>query len=263
MSKLIFFDIDGTLWDERMQIPESTKETIRLLKEKGHKTFICSGRARSNITDEALLSLGFDGILAACGNHIEMDGKMLYEYLIPAERVKEMVRLFDECKMPVVLEGPKKHWISPKGFEKDPFIDYLFESMGETAVKLNGYDEDIVINKFSADVLPTTDYKRLKENLITDFDFIEHDGVIIEVIPKGSSKAFGIKWLCEYLDVDVNDTYGVGDSANDLDMLRFVGHGIAMGNGSDAAKEVAEYITSDIHEDGIYLAMKHYGLIDS
>ena len=263
MAKLIFFDIDGTLWDERMKIPESTKETIKELKENGHKTFICSGRAKSNINDEELLSLGFDGIVAACGNHVEMDGKILYEYLIPSETVKEMVRLFDECGMPVVLEGPQKHWISPKGFEADPFINYLFESMGETAVQLNGHDQDIVINKFSADVLPTTDYQRLRKELDGKFDFIEHDGVIIEVVPKGSSKATGIKWLCEYLGVDISDTYGIGDSANDLDMLSFVGHGIAMGNGSKAAKDAAEYITTDIHEDGIRHAMEHYGLISN
>ena len=81
------------------------------------------------------------------------------------------------------------------------------------------------------------------------------------MVPKGSSKATGIKWLCEYLGVDISDTYGIGDSANDLDMLSFVGHGIAMGNGSKAAKEAAEYITTDIHENGIWHAMEYYGLI--
>ena len=65
MSKLIFFDIDGTLWDEKMIIPESTKEAIAKLKEKGHKTFICSGRPRANIMEESLHELGFDGIIAA------------------------------------------------------------------------------------------------------------------------------------------------------------------------------------------------------
>ena len=57
MPKLIFFDIDGTLWDDHMQIPDSTVETIRLLRENGHKTFLCSGRARGNIRSERLLSL--------------------------------------------------------------------------------------------------------------------------------------------------------------------------------------------------------------
>ena len=43
MKKLLFFDIDGTIWDNRMNIPESTVWTIKKLKEKGYKTFICSG----------------------------------------------------------------------------------------------------------------------------------------------------------------------------------------------------------------------------
>ena len=65
----IFFDIDGTLWDEKMQIPESTIPTIKQLQKNGHKTFLCSGRSRSNINDKRLLGIGFDGIVAACGNH--------------------------------------------------------------------------------------------------------------------------------------------------------------------------------------------------
>lgn len=79
----IFFDIDGTLWDEKMQIPESTIPTIKQLQKNGHKTFLCSGRSRSNINDKRLLGIGFDGIVAACGNHVEMDGKVLYENILP------------------------------------------------------------------------------------------------------------------------------------------------------------------------------------
>lgn len=261
MPKLIFFDIDGTLWDDHMQIPDSTVETIRLLRENGHKSFLCSGRARGNIRSERLLSLGFDGIVAACGNHVEMDGNILYEKIIAPELTEKVVNLLQDCRMPVVMEGPDYHWIDENGFEDDPYVEYLFREMGETAIPLCGYTKDIRINKFSADVLPHTDYKRIKEVLEPDFDFIEHDGTVIEVVPKGTSKATGIAWLCQYLGVPVADTYGVGDSVNDLDMLQFVGHGIAMGNGTDVAKKAAEYVTADIHEDGIYRAMQHYGLI--
>jgi hydroxymethylpyrimidine pyrophosphatase-like HAD family hydrolase len=44
-------------------------------------------------------------------------------------------------------------------------------------------------------------------------------------------------------------------------MLQFVGHGIAMGNATEPTKRVAEYVTADIHDDGIYKAMQHFGLI--
>lgn len=262
MPKLIFFDIDGTLWDENMQIPKSTRLAIRKLKEKGHKSFLCSGRARGNIRSKELLSLGFDGIIAACGNYLELEQKILYDNVLPREQVKRVVQLLEECHMPVVLEGSKYHWISKNGFEADPYVEYLFREMGETAVPLEGYTEDIEINKFSADILADTDYERIKREIGAEFEFLEHEGNVVEFVPKGSSKATGIARLCEHLGVNVQDTYAVGDSVNDLDMLEYVGHGIAMGNGTAPAKQAAEYITSGIHEDGVYRAMQHYGLID-
>ena len=79
MSKLVFFDIDGTIWDWDTNIPESTITAIRALRANGHKAFICSGRSRGNICAPKLFDVGFDGVIAACGNHVEMDGKILYE----------------------------------------------------------------------------------------------------------------------------------------------------------------------------------------
>lgn len=261
MGKLIFFDIDGTIWDEHMEIPESTIRAIQTLKKNGHKTFLCSGRARGNIRSPKLFDLGFDGVIAACGNHVEMDGRILYEKILSSDLVERVIDLLRECHMPVVLEGPKYHWIDEKGFEQDPFVAYIFKEMGETALPLRGFSEDIRINKFSADILEDTDYARVQRELSDELDFLEHDGQVVEFIPKGTSKATGIAWICDYLGVAVEDTYAIGDSVNDLDMLSFVGHSIAMGNGSEPAKKAAEYVTSDIHEDGIKRAMEHYGLI--
>ena len=63
MKKAVFFDIDGTLWNYQMQIPESAVWAIRKLREDGHYAFICSGRSRSNIQSPKLLGIGFDGFL--------------------------------------------------------------------------------------------------------------------------------------------------------------------------------------------------------
>ena len=261
MPKIVFFDIDGTIWDWDTNIPESTITAIRCLRANGHKAFLCSGRSRGNIRSQKLFDIGFDGVIAACGNHVEMDGKILYERILEPELVKKIVDLCTGHRMPVVLEGPVKHWLSDWGFEEDPFIDYLLDDMGENAVYLHGYTDDIHINKFSADVLPDTNYKAIKSALEDEFDFMMHDNVVLECTPKGTSKATGIEWLCKYLGVAKEDTYGIGDSINDLEMLQCVGHGIAMGDGTQAAKDVAEYVTTPLWEDGIYHALQHYGLI--
>jgi Cof subfamily protein (haloacid dehalogenase superfamily) len=259
--KLIFFDIDGTIWDEHMQIPESTVPALKQLQQNGHKIFLCSGRARGNICSSRLLDIGFDGIVAACGNHIEMDGRILYENILTPEMTEKVIHVLEACRMPIVLEGPEYHWIDKEGFEDDPYVVYLFREMGKSAKLLDGYEGSIRINKMSGDVLPTTDYARVKQELGADFDFLEHESNVVEIIPKGSSKATGIAWLCDYLGVDRDDTYAVGDSINDLDMLLYAGHGIAMGNATAPAKEAAEFVTTDIHDDGILRAMEHYGLI--
>lgn len=259
--KVAFFDIDGTLWDNKFYIPESTKDAIRQFRKNGNMAFICSGRARGNIIAPNLHGIGFDGVLAACGNHVELDGRILYEKLLTSEQVKKCIEVSERYGMPIVLEGPGTHWISENGFENDPYIDYLYEMLGEHARVLRGYEQDMRVNKFSADVWEDIDYASVKKELEGFMDFVEHDGIVVEFIPKGTSKATGIKWLCEYLNVDIQDTYAFGDSINDKDMLEYVGHGICMGNGTEAARKVAEYITTDLHENGIYNAMMHYGLI--
>ena len=193
---------------------------------------------------EKLLNMGFDGIIAACGNYIEMDGKVIYENDLSADMVQKVIRVLSECKMPVVLEGSTDYWIDDEGFENDPYVDYLFESLGEHAHIIRGYDGEIRINKFSADFL-----------------ILEHVENVVEFVPKGTSKATGIKWLCNHLDIPLDETYAIGDSVNDLEMLESVGHGIAMGNSMPPVKEIAEYVTSDISDDGVKNALKHYGLI--
>lgn len=80
-------------------------------------------------------------------------------------------------------------------------------------------------------------------------------------MPKGFSKASGIRDVIKLLDIKKENTYAIGDSTNDLEMLQFSGHSIAMGNSNKKLFDVCSYITDDIEEDGIYNALKHYNLI--
>ena len=84
---------------------------------------------------------------------------------------------------------------------------------------------------------------------------------IIEINPAGISKATGIRKVCEMLDIPHENTFAFGDSANDLEMLAYVAHSIAMGNGTEEVKNTAEYVTRSVDEDGILHGLKHYGLI--
>ncbi len=54
---------------------KAQRKAIRELRDAGNYAFLCSGRSRSNIRSEKILGIGFDGIVAACGTHIEYEGK--------------------------------------------------------------------------------------------------------------------------------------------------------------------------------------------
>ncbi len=277
--KLVFFDIDGTIWDWKRVVPDSAREAVRRMRENGHMAFICSGRAKGNIRAPWLLDVGFDGMVAACGAYVELEGEILYNRLIEQEQVKKTVDVLNRCRMPFVLEGPQKHWVSNWGFDRDDYVANLYELLKDDAVTIGGYTEGIEINKFSADILGQTDYREIRATLDDYFDFIEHGLTpdlllkeehkgkpmeilgVIEAVPKGLSKGVGLKMVCEKLGISPEDTIAVGDSVNDLEMFETAGTAIAMGNATDAAKQAADWITTDIHEDGIMNAMRHFGLI--
>ena len=84
---------------------------------------------------------------------------------------------------------------------------------------------------------------------------------MVESVPLGFSKGSGIRKVCELFGIPISDTIAFGDSVNDLDMLETAGIGVAMGNGTDAAKQAADYVTTDMFDDGIWNACEALGLI--
>ena len=184
------------------------------------------------INSEELLGMGFDGIVCGCGTFIEYKGKeMLYK-----EIDRELLK------------------------KADAYGRYLLEVMKDCMLPIQGHEEQWEASKFSV-LIHDRDYPAVIELLKDDYDFMVHGDVAMEVVPKGYSKASGIAFVCEKLGIDVKDTYAFGDSANDVDMLEFAGVGVAMGHGTDVAKEHADYVTRGLHEDGIYHALKHFALI--
>lgn len=93
------------------------------------------------------------------------------------------------------------------------------------------------------------------------YQLIENGGGFTEILPLPYSKATCMDFLMDYFQIAEEDCYVFGDSPNDLPMLTHIENSIAMGNGYDEVKRVSKYVTGDIDKDGIYQALRHFGLI--
>lgn len=260
MKKAVFFDIDGTLWDFHNHIPESTVTAIRTLRKNGHYAFICSGRSRAYIRHPDLFAVGFDGLVAGCGTHVELDGKRIYEKLIDRELAVHTVETVRSYGFRPILEGPEYIYMDDADFGNDIYGQKLKRELGGQLVSIADHYGEWEINKLSC-ATNDSDREGCFAALEEHYTYLIHNSSVVECVPKGYTKATGMRKMCEALGIDRADTIAVGDSVNDLAMLEYAGVGIAMGNGSAEAKAAADYVTSELQDDGIYNAMLYFGLI--
>ena len=83
---------------------------------------------------------------------------------------------------------------------------------------------------------------------------------LIEIVPKGISKASALKSLAGKLGIAIEETMAIGDAYNDLPMLKAAGKSVAMGNAFPEVKEVTDYETLSCEENGLAAAIYHYVL---
>ncbi|KHD38386.1 hydrolase [Clostridium acetobutylicum] len=264
-KKMIFFDIDGTIVDEKTHvIPEGTIAAIKKARINGHLVFINTGRTFFNVPD-SIRQIGFDGYVCGCGTYIHINGQTLLEKSISHKRCVEIVEKLRECKLDALLEGQKDFFFDQREPVSEKTIE-LKSKFGKRGydVSKSWDDSDIVFDKFVIWTRKESNLEAFKSHISNDFDYIDREdeeGEFGEIVLKGYSKATGIKFLQDYFNIPIEDCYALGDSLNDLPMLQYVPNSIAMGNSSKGLFDLVAFVTKDIMEDGIEYALKHYNII--
>ena len=82
-----------------------------------------------------------------------------------------------------------------------------------------------------------------------------------DITPRGGSKRVGIEKMLAHFGIPASDTMAFGDGGNDIEMLRFAGVGVAMGNAGEEVRLAADYVTDDVDHDGIQNALRRFGVI--
>ena len=260
---LLFFDIDGTIFDEQRRLPASVRPAMEAAHRKGHQLVINTGRTLCN-KDHRLDGFPLDGWIMGCGTRVVWHGETLQSMEYTPEESLRLRELFRDLRMPAVYECDTAMYFDPEnsvhpaiaGFrewaEKHGISRDIAEDDPEfRAVKMFCFANEAQIGRMKKRTaeagMPYTAINRWPEGW--------------ELVPAGYSKGKGIDFLRAKLGMKREDCYAFGDSRNDLTMLEHAGQSIAMGNAPDDVKAVCTYVTDRPEDDGIEHAMKHFGLI--
>lgn len=260
-KKIIFFDIDGTLADEyTFEIPTSTILAMKQAQANGHLLFVNTGRG-SCFVEKSILSLPLDGIIYGCGTEISYHHHTIAFHQFSKDLRKRIIASSYKYHLENILEGntaiyyPNKKLIDP--FVIHQRLHYLDEGFPVRTYDLN---DDCIFQKMATWYQDEKDIKAFMNEFKDELAFINRNG-FYEILPKAYNKATGIQETIDYLHIPLENTFAIGDSTNDLTMLNYVHTSIAMGNSAKELFPVVDYVTTSLHDDGIYNALKHFHII--
>lgn len=249
--KVLFFDIDGTLFDSSIgHIKPRTIEAIHLAQSKNNLCFICSGRPYSFIADN-VKEIGFDGYILANGANIQYKNKSISVKYLPYHHIKQIIDLAEKKHLEYILLSQSHAYL------KDHFhyLHQFYQSCNVNADQFRSeYDLDEVLHRIIKVELHFINDQILKEfdELFKDFFVLPQDNSkVAEISLPDISKGSAILNVLTALNIPLEESYCFGDALNDMTMFETVGHPIAMGNAIDDIKEKAEKIIDTCINDGV------------
>ena len=268
--RLIALDLDDTLLNDERTIDDDTVAALRSAAEKGIYIVLCSGRAEDGILpfvrrlEVAGMETGrFIIAINGCSVFDMHERKQIYlksvesDVLLHVNREAESAGLKTEVYSPdVIFYAEETKWTCLD-------VD-LCKVKGQV---VEDYGKFIADGKFPKMLVPGEPEKllvlqdKLKKELGNRAVIFTSKPYFLEILPPKCGKGEAIEFLAEKLGIPMEQTMGFGDSMNDESMIRMCGAGVAMCNGLDYIKEIADYVTEeDNNHDGVGDFVRKYVL---
>ena len=266
-TKIIFCDVDETLVVNN-SVPECNREAIaKLWKNNPNIKFVIATGRPFSLAEKIIKEIDLydkENEYAICGSgsviYENKNKKVLYFKQLRKDFFQKLFDFGKKYDVFILFVGleyfhiykPTETEIKKREFEKAKYKilpdDFNLEEL------LNGEDKiaRIVFGKENAFDYLMSIQKELQK--IPEFDqnldiFIS-SGRYLEINPKGVNKGVAVKWLCDFLHIDKNQSMGIGDSDNDVDMIKNVGFGCAVKGSKESLKKISHYICEKDYDQG-------------
>ncbi|MBR3432093.1 MAG: Cof-type HAD-IIB family hydrolase [Bacteroidaceae bacterium] len=256
----LFFDIDGTLVSFRThRIPDSTIQALTQAKRAGHRIFIATGRPPLIITNLGAIEHLIDGYVTINGALCFVGDKVLKCNEIANETARFVVSDAQEKNYGLIMVGEKDVAVlDPQGQ-----VDRIFrqEICVENLDQARPVEEVLQQRIFQLTPFFDEDYEKQIMARLTDCTVGRWHPAFTDITAKGGDKGEGLLAMMRHFGLDSRFSIAFGDGGNDSSMIRTAGVGVAMGNAMDSLKQEADYVTTSVDDDGIWNALRHFGLI--
>ncbi|MGN1401483.1 MAG: Cof-type HAD-IIB family hydrolase [Bacillus sp. (in: firmicutes)] len=259
---LIALDLDGTLLKDDKTISARTKQAVQTAMEQGHQVMIATGRPfRSSLPYYQELSLrtpivNFNGAFV---HHPLTQSWGAYHSPMDIRTAKDIVDACDQFSYHNIIAEVKDDVYFHYHDEK--IIDIF--KMGNPKMKIGDLRNFLEQSPTSMLIhAEQDDVEKIRGHLSeVHAEVIDHRRWadpfhVIEIVKSGLNKAVGIQKVAKYFDIPRERIIAFGDEDNDLEMLEYAGHGVAMGNGLEIVKNVANDVTLANEEDGIAIYLE-------
>ncbi len=266
--RLVALDIDGTLfkWVEGVgttyeQISPAVYDAVHRALAAGAHVVLASGRSPHGMTNVAdLLDLHPDD-----GERlwvVASNGAVVFRYP-PLEVVHE--ETFDAAPaVAAVLEHHPSALVAVEERGVGYRVNGPFPT-GELSGEFSIADvADLVAVPVSRVIIrdpeaTADDFVALGRRLgLQGTDYVVGWTAWLDLAPVGVSKASGLEYVARELGVDAADVLAIGDGRNDIEMLRWVGRGVAMGQSVDEVKEAADAVTATVYDEGAAIELERW-----
>ncbi len=261
MIKGIFFDVDGTLVSfTKKFLSDRLLADLAALRERGIKLFISTGRALQDLEHTGMLrDARFDGYVTLGGQYCcDGDGTAFRDAPIGLDDLRGAYEVFKaHPELPAVMEGNGESYLTTVNDRVRQVYEFLHTQM-----------------------YPVRDPAWLLEGKVyqlAPFVTPEEEGVFlaampgcmstrwhtegIDILPRDGGKGAGLRAAMERYGLAREEVMAFGDGENDLTMMAEAGVSVAMGNGDKQVKAMADYVADTVENDGISMALRHFGLL--
>lgn len=283
MIKAVVLDIDGVIVGNKrgFNFPRPSKKVISALQ-----IIHSNGVSVSLLTGKPTLTAKKDIKAVGIDNPHIADGGATIFNPIRAEII-HITKIKQEIIEKLFKELPDNAYANPFSLDKYFLQDSLKKEFTNTYSEFLGQKPEYVnnildavekteitkINIFAFNESEKNEITKAVDKLSADLDYMwttnSHikPAQVLVVTPKGASKRTGVIWLAKYLNVNLSDVLGVGDTLHDWDFIEICGYKAAMGNAMEDLKEkidkgdARQFIGGHIDEDGLLDVFRYFKLI--